>query len=108
MPDYSCNACAKNFDEHKDLPDCKNGTGCLIGESIARDNQVNRIVQNYILAQSMPSAERSPKVFEALLGEIANHPDLLAEMDSVLQEHRNTQQELAQQRSKHQSLIRSR
>ena len=85
-----------------------NGNGCIIGEDIARDSGLNDLVNNYILAQSMPSAERSGAVFERLMGELINHPDLLAEMDALLVEHRNKQQEAAQQRAKHQSLIKSR
>ena len=108
MPEYSCSGCAAKYSEEKELPDCLNGTGCLIGESIARDPYVNRLVQNYILAHNMPSAERSSQVFESLLGELIHHPDLLAEMDGTLVGHRNAQQEQAQQRAKHQSLIRSR
>ena len=91
------------------MPDCMNGTGCLIGEAIARDPEINQIVNNYYLAHCLPSAERSPSIAQNLFVEVglSDDIDLLMEMDATMCEHRNKKREQAQIERKHKTLLES-
>lgn len=107
MPDYTCGGCALKFAKYKDLPDCMNGTGCLPGEHIARNQEINQIVSNYLLAHSLPSAERSPRAMESFLDDagLLDNIELLIELDSVLSEHRQAIQQEQANKAKHEALL---
>ena len=67
-----------------------------MGESLARDRDVNRIVKQYLFAKHIPLGERCSAITEQLLGSVGllTNPLLLLALESAYHEE---QKEKAQQ-----------
>ena len=109
LQNYNCAVHLRHYHERKWIPDCrKPGGKCRIGEHLATNQELNELVNNYLVFKRLPAAERSMKLGDQLLDRtgLLEHPDLLIRLEIVYHEVQATEAENERIKRRHQDLAR--
>ena len=94
LPDYNCANHLNQYLLKGKVPDCRvKGLKCRIGEEIASNPDVKRIVDSYYFFKRLPAVERSQALSTKLLdnGGLLDDPDLLLCLENTYIEITNQQ-----------------
>ena len=89
------------------IPDCrKPGGQCRIGEKIATNNDLNNLINNYLIFKRLPAIEKSQKLADQILENtgLLDHPDLLIRLEILYHEVQATNAENERIKKRHQEL----
>lgn len=107
-PAYRCSFHMQKYYESGKLPDCMKSQGCLIGEDLAVDPDVDHLVSNYYMVKSAPICETLEKIGVQLLDDVGllEHTDLLMRLESAYYQHHQNQKQLADIKQSHKNMRR--
>ncbi|MCA9811711.1 MAG: hypothetical protein KC483_02490 [Nitrosarchaeum sp.] len=108
LPDYTCEHHISDYHEKGKIPDCLNGKGCRVGQSIAEDEDIDLIVKNYLSAKSLPISTQIPDIALRFLDEagLLEHSTLLAELEVVYHRHKKKEQDKENIKKSHKKNLR--